>query len=338
MKRFPEMILLRRLASTASRLARVREENTVHHKGLSFPLYSFTFGSTEPTAPTLVFTGGVHGLERIGTRVVTSYLKTFVELAKWDTLTQSALQTARVVFYPLVNPAGMYFRTRSNPNGVDIMRNAPIEAEDLPRFKMLAGHRISRRLPWFRGTGELELETLTLLNLIKREAWQAKRAITLDVHSGYGSKDRLWFPYAKSKKPIPHLGEMVALKKLLDRVYPNHIYCIEPQALQYTTHGDVWDFLYEVHRQEVSGATYLPLCLEMGSWMWVKKNPKQLLSVLGAFNPIMPHRLQRTLRRHVYLFDFLLRACLTDHWGQLKPQDKTDLENEGKALWFHAAS
>jgi hypothetical protein len=46
----------------------------------------------------------------------------------------------------------------------------------------------------------------------------------------------------------------------------------------------------------------------MGSWAWVRKNPKQLLFPGGTFNPMVPHRIHRVMRQHLVLFDFFLRA------------------------------
>jgi hypothetical protein len=54
---------------------------------------------------------------------------------------------------------------------------------------------------------------------------------------------------------------------------------------------------------------FLPLTLEMGSWLWVKKNPRQLLSRHGIFNPLIEHRRQRVLRRHLSWLDFMIRAA-----------------------------
>jgi len=51
------------------------------------------------------------------------------------------------------------------------------------------------------------------------------------------------------------------------------------------------------------------LTLEMGSWLWVKKNPRQLFSRLGMFNPQIEHRRQRVLRRHLAWLDFMTRAA-----------------------------
>jgi len=88
----------------------------------------------------------------------------------------------------------------------------------------------------------------------------------------------------------------------------------EPQSRQYLTHGDLWDYLYLQSRAE-PGRLLLPLTLEMGSWVWVKKNPRQLFSRLGIFNPQIQHRRQRVVRRHVAWLDFMSRAASSaGHW------------------------
>jgi hypothetical protein len=101
---------------------------------------------------------------------------------------------------------------------------------------------------------------------------------------------------------------------LFERTYPYHIYKIEPQHHSYMTHGDLWDWLYQ-QQQAVSQAPYLPFTLEMGSWMWVKKNPLQFFSLSGIFNPVKKHRYSRTMRRHLQLLEFLLKTVdNTSHW------------------------
>ena len=42
---------------------------------------------------------------------------------------------------PLVNPVGMYKGYRSNGNGVDLMRNSPIESKEKV-YPFVGGHRI----------------------------------------------------------------------------------------------------------------------------------------------------------------------------------------------------
>ena len=85
---------------------------------------------------------------------------------------------------------------------------------------------------------------------------------------------------------------------------------IEPQSDHYTAHGDLWDYLYDLHQAGPATSTrlFLPWTLEIGSWRWVRKNPRQLLSSDGPFNPLKPHRYSRAMRRHLLLFDFFCRA------------------------------
>jgi len=47
----------------------------------------------------------------------------------------------------------------------------------------------------------------------------------------------------------------------------------------------------------------------MGSWLWVRKNPRQFLSRHGFFNPLIQHRLERALRRHIAWLDFVARLA-----------------------------
>jgi hypothetical protein len=41
----------------------------------------------------------------------------------------------------------------------------------------------------------------------------------------------------------------------------------------------------------------------------VKKNPRQLFTRQGIFNPLIEHRRQRVLRRHMVCLDFMARAA-----------------------------
>jgi hypothetical protein len=94
---------------------------------------------------------------------------------------------------------------------------------------------------------------------------------------------------------FPHLPEVHALKELFEQTYPTHNYVIEPQSRQYLAHGDLWDHFYPACAHADGGGAervFLPLTLEMGSWLWVKKNPRQLSSPgQGLFNPRPGHRL-----------------------------------------------
>jgi hypothetical protein len=304
---------------------------------LRMPIHKITFGSRDPQAPTLGFVGGVHGLERIGAQVCLSLFNSVAELSQWDRSFQRTLQDIRIFFIPTVNPVGILRKTRCNPRGVDLMRNAPIDADNPSKY--LGGHRISPKLPWFRGIegAPMEIESQALVDAVKSEIHDSRMAITLDIHSGFGLKDRLWFPYAKSIKPFPELPLMYSLNSLLEKTYPHHFYKVEPQAKNYTTHGDLWDYLYENHQGLQRQKKYLPLCLEMGSWLWVKKNPWQLFRPEGPFNPLIGHRHERTLRRHNTLMEFLIRAVDSEEsWADFNPQQSQIFDTQARERWYAA--
>lgn len=143
-------------------------------------------------------------------------------------------------------------------------------------------------------------------------------AIALDLHSGFGFVDRLWYPYARTREPVPDLAAIEALARLLDRSLPNHVYRVEQTAQVYTIRGDLWDHLYD-RRHALGGGTLLSLTLETGSWTWVRKNSLQGLSSRGRFNPIKPHRHRRTLRRHLPLIELLFHAAAS-HQAWMPPR------------------
>jgi predicted deacylase len=278
------------------------------------PIHAFAFGSG---AAVLAVVGGVHGLERIGSEVAIAFLGSLVARLEWDRVLEAALARCRVIVVPVLNPVGMARKQRANGNGVDLMRNAP--AHSFGGTLLVGGQRLSRRLPWYMGSpGEpMELEARALVTLVEAQLANAPVAIAVDCHSGFGFVDRLWYPYARTREPLPDRSAVIALGRLLDTTLPNHVYRLEQTAQAYTIRGDLWDYLYDRHRTS-GGGVFLPLTLEMGSWAWVRKNPLQILSALGRFNPIKPHRHRRTLRRHLPLFDLLLHA-VASHTAWLPP-------------------
>jgi hypothetical protein len=275
----------------------------------------------------------VHGLERIGAEVVIAFLQNIVTRLRWDTTLQRQLERMRLVFMPIVNPGGMWAATRANPRGVDLMRNAPVDSlEKVPH--LMGGQRLSAGLPWYRGRlgDPLEVEAEALCEVVRSELLGRPFSLALDCHSGFGLRDRIWFPYAHTAQPIAHLPEIHALKEIFDQTNLNHRYIFEPQSRQYLAHGDLWDYLYQGATRP--GCSFIPLTLEMGSWLWVKKNPRQLFSRHGIFNPLIEHRLQRVLRRHMAWFDFLARAaCSYQRW---MPGERVRGEHRQRALalWY----
>ena len=144
----------------------------------------------------------------------------------------------------------------------------------------------------------METESAALCRIVTDELLSRPFSLAVDCHSGFGMRDRIWFPHAHTPRPIEHLAEIHALLETMDDSLLHHRYRVEPQSRQYLAHGDLWDHLY---LQTPPGAAFIPLTLEMGSWLWVRKNPRQLFSRHGLFNPTIAHRQQRVLRAPPHL-------------------------------------
>ena len=332
----PELLALEKIIELGGphlQVQVVREVSTA--SGQRFPVYAIGVGNPGLDVPAVGFFGGVHGLERIGAEVVIAYLQNVVMRLQWDTTLHQQLKRVRLVFMPIVNPGGMWSATRANPRGVDLMRNAPVDAVDQVPFG-IGGQRVSDRLPWYRGRlgDAMEVESQALCEVVTAQLLARPFSIALDCHSGFGVKDRLWFPYAHTRKPIPHLAELHALHEIYLQAHSNHQYIFEPQSAQYLAHGDLWDHLYLQACQTVPAHIFLPLTLEMGSWLWIKKNPRQLFSRNGIFNPLINHRQQRVLRRHLSLLDFLSRAaCSHARWAPA-PDQRAQRRADALAIWY----
>ncbi|WP_431258287.1 hypothetical protein ACQ86G_27785 [Roseateles chitinivorans] len=224
--------------------------------------------------------------------------------------------------------------SRANPRGVDLMRNAPQDADRGVPF-LVGGHRLTRQLPYYRGEAgaPLEAESEALCRFVREELLGRPISVAIDFHSGFGLRDRIWFPYARTRHPMRHLAEIHALCEVLDQCLSPHPYVMEPQSRHYLTHGDLWDHLYD-ESLSLDRGIFLPMTLEMGSWLWVKKNPRQLLSRHGMFNPLIAHRQQRVLRRHMAWMDFMTRATQSASGWLPGPDTRIDHGEQALIRWY----
>lgn len=271
-------------------------------QGKTYHQKALVLGSTAPTAACFGLFAGVHGLERVGTHCALAFLNSLKEQLRWDKNLQERFKNFRLITVPIINPTGIANLTRSNHNGVDLMRNSPVEAEEKPHW-LAGGHKYSPKLPWYRGES-MEPELKSVVQFVKEQAFDSPMFLSLDLHSGFGWQDRIWCPYAKSRRTFPFYDQFKELEKRFSESFPYHIYQFEKQSDSYLTHGDLWDYLLDSFPPR---QVYLPLTLEMGSWLWIKKNPWQIFNRAGIFNPILPHRYARIMRRHQPFFDFLMR-------------------------------
>jgi hypothetical protein len=259
------------------------------------------------------------------------YMRALLFRLEWDELLHQQLQKVRLIFMPIVNPGGMWAQKRSNPSGVDLMRNAPQKAEGQVPF-MAGGQTLSPLLPWYCGRPgvPMEIESAALLQVVREQLACRPFSLALDCHSGYGFDDSIWFPYAKTRRLMAHLPEMFALKTMLAQSMPHHDYSFEPQSNQYLLHGDLWDDAYD---HAPASHVFLPMTLELGSWLWIRKNPRQLFSRNGIFNPIKAHRTKRVLRRHADLLDFLTRAAFAAPRWLPQAERRAQLQQLATAHW-----
>jgi hypothetical protein len=335
----PELAVLQRIVQEGGADLQQRVVGEADAAERRFPLTCVMLGNPAPGLPAVGFFGGVHGLERIGAEVVLAFLQSLVVRLRWDTLLRRLLESLRLVFMPVVNPGGLWRGTRANPNGVDLMRNAPLDADERVPF-LVGGQRLSASLPWYRGAdgAPMQAESAALCRVVEDELLAGRPfAIAVDCHSGFGLRDRLWFPFAHSRRPMEHLPEMHALCELFEQANAHHPYVFEPQSRQYLAHGDLWDHLYLRACRAAPARGFLPLTLEMGSWLWVKKNPRQLLSRHGLFNPLIDHRQQRVLRRHLPWFDFVARAAASHAGWMPRGAERAQRRRQALARWYGSA-
>lgn len=283
--------------------SRVLAEIPVGHE--SYKVQGLFIGHNAEAKRQLCITGGIHGLEKIGTRLLLYYLDSFLHRLTWNKSLQTNFEHTRILFIPIVNPGGMAMNMRSTPEGIDMMRNAPVDSRESVPF-LAGGHRWSPKLPWYRGKEKdgMCLENRVLADFIQSELFKSELSINLDLHSGFGKRDRLWYPFAHTKKQIDREELFHEFKTLMRKIHPHHVYQIESQSSAYCTHGDIWDYLYLQHREKYPKNYFFPWTLEMGSWLWLKKNPMKLMHRLGIFNPTLKHRHRRILRRHYNLLEF----------------------------------
>ena len=182
----------------------------------------------------------------------------------------------------------------------------------------------------------MERESEALCTLVREELLSRPFSIALDCHSGFGLRDRIWFPYAHTRKPFAHLAEVHALVSLFNEAHPTHPYLFEPQSRRYLAHGDLWDYLCEEAAQRAR--VFLPLTLEMGSWRWIRKSPRQIWSRIGLFNPLPPERLQRVRRNHLSWCYFLCQAAKTYREWLPVGAERASHEQRGLAAWFGQAT
>ncbi|MCB1199145.1 MAG: DUF2817 domain-containing protein [Leptospiraceae bacterium] len=276
--------------------------------GFKFPIYQLTFGKKSAVKNrSILLVAGVHGLETVAVNILLDYLNQALR----DGPVLSALKSGKlaIVAIPILNPGGLARQSRSNPGGVDLMRNSGVEGENALFF--FGGQKLSGRLPYYQGK-KLEPESILLFRAL-RDLYDAERKtplIALDVHSGYGNKNYIWWPYAKTRTPSPDDMLFRRITGYMEKTKLHNAYHYGPQSEMYTTHGDLWDLFYDhflkFRELKKRAPPFLPFTLEIGTWTHFKKNPTRILKKREIFNPPRNLKKQFVTGHREFLHDFSL--------------------------------
>ncbi len=318
LNRYEKRVL--RLALRSGGLARLRQLGFSRRSrdGFRFPIHVLEVGTPAALRRNPAgLVAGVHGLEIIGIRVLLDFLEFALSPesgALYEDIRRGRLALATV---PIANPAGVAMRRRSNAVGVDLMRNSGVEAKDaLPFF---GGQRISPLLPYYRGKS-LQSESRALLRFVQDYFWGIKNRVTpvIDIHSGFGGVNHVWWPPAGSRDPSP---DDVLYRKVAARLQAAHgygRYRFVPQHESYTMHGDLWDLVasrfQDDRREGPKASRLLPWTLEIGTWEHLREKPRRLLNKRKIFNPPKKEK-REAIQLH--------RALLADlvSIGRTRPSD-----------------
>jgi hypothetical protein len=311
LNRYENRIL--KIAKLGGKLVRLRQFgfSTKTKEGFRFPIHVLEIGKEKaikrnPSG----LVAGVHGLETIGIRVLLDFLENVFKEKSSTFFNELKDGDFGIVCIPILNPGGVALKSRSNPRGVDLMRNSGIEAVKAPFF--FGGHKISNHLPYYRGN-ILQSESRVLDRYAKEYFFTAENSIipVVDIHSGFGATDHVWWPYANTHEKCADEDLFKKISKhLIDN--KNHIsYKFGPQSETYTTHGDLWDRLYNKYRKEKVDlnknwkSRFLPLTLEIGTWSDIKQDPLKVFRKRGIFNPSKETKQESIITHREFLGDVL---------------------------------
>lgn len=279
-----------------------------NESGFRFPIHCLEIGSPQAIKNSPVgLVAGVHGLETVGIRILIDFLEYLVSPSGSSILKAMKKEKIGLVVIPILNPGGVAMKKRSNPRGVDLMRNSGVDAvKPMPFF---GGHRISPKLPYFRGK-TLELESRALFQFVKKYFFSAKSKVLpiLDIHSGFGTVDYVWWPYAHTHAPSPSETVFQSFANYLQNTKNLKNFHYSPQSESYTTHGDLWDRIYDQFQEEAKEkkSQLIPLTLEVGTWKDIAENPLKVLKKRGIFNPSPENKAETIIRYREFLKEFIL--------------------------------
>jgi carboxypeptidase T len=198
------------------------------------PVWRFDLGTRDPSAPTILITALIHGVEVIGSVALYEAFRGFAS---------ELLETNRVVLMPIVNPdacaanldrlqSGRLAYQRRNARGVDLNRNFPPVA-GAKSWHPFSGSSL-RLSPYYRGPAPLSEPESRAVAAVAR--------LSLGFHS-FGNM--VLFPWAHSRERNPHFSTYRRLGDAFVRGADASPYRVRQAIDLYPTVGDLDDWLDE---------------------------------------------------------------------------------------------
>lgn len=314
LNRYENRIL--KIAKLGGKLIRLKQYgfSTKTEEGFRFPIYVLEIGKPKALKKNLAgVIAGVHGLETIGIRVLLDFLDDI--FARKTSVLYQEIKNGEVgiVCIPILNPGGVALKRRSNPKGVDLMRNSGVEAVKAPFF--FGGHKYSNIFPYYRGK-VLQTESRVLDRFFHEYFLKAENEMipVVDIHSGFGVVDHVWWPYASTHEPCVDETLFQKIAFHFTNSLNHFLYRFGPQSETYTTHGDLWDRLYDRFQKithetrTVQKSRFLPLTLEIGTWSDINIDPLKLFRKRGIFNPARESKQKSIVSHRKFLTDMMRLA------------------------------
>ncbi|TGM34823.1 M14 family zinc carboxypeptidase [Leptospira biflexa] len=314
-----------KIVKLGGKLVRLKQYgfSTKTEEGFRFPIYVLEIGKPKAIKKNVSgLIAGVHGLETIGIRVLLDFLDDL--FARKTSVLYQEIKNGElgIVCIPILNPGGVALKRRSNPKGVDLMRNSGVEAVKAPFF--FGGHKYSNFFPYYRGK-VLQTESRVLDRYFHEYFLNAENQMipVVDIHSGFGTVDHVWWPYASTHDPCADELLFQKIGHHFTNSLNHFLYRFGPQSESYTTHGDLWDRLYDKF-QSISKASqipktsrFLPLTLEIGTWSDISLDPWKIFRKRGIFNPARESKQKSIISHRRFLSDVIRLA-------KMDPSDMTE--------------
>jgi len=214
----------------------------------------------------VLFTGGIHGNEKIGVSMVLRLIEILVQGYGHDRRIRNLIDRSDIYLIPLINPDGYTRSRRLNARGVDLNRNYEV---GFTRNRILSRWG---KWPFYAGPFPYsEPETRAVLSLLKR----VRFSVALAFHSTGGF---IGYSYGYSTKKAPDYKLLKSIAVEMKSRQPLERYAIRQQSWLYRVKGCLEDEMYEQYGT-------LAYVIEMMRYRRLLLKPGVFINPFRWFNP-----------------------------------------------------